>query len=813
MSSGQGARWFQAIILMIFVGLSYSSFSLVHKIAQSRSKETFQGLVDQSLISLDRRFEDYSRILDGVAGLVMASDEVTAADMSNYTKALNLDQGMSVLDAIGLAAPAPVENGQPGRTFTPTDGDNSFSPERSTLKADDFIVQYIEPLASHEMLLRLDFASNSDLLAAAKEARDTGQTLLSRQSPDVVSQIGYSQTFLLKPIYKPSQGTYLMKPQEGQFLGFAFAVLNFENTFSNLTTAQDKLLELQVKFNDKIVYETNFSNPTIDTDVSDYIHRQSFQRFGRAFSLSWNSTMRFDAIQPFRASWIVLSLGILITALVGAILQVLIKRNLTISATVAQKTQELETQNHEKRSILENTMLAILSVDKSGKILDANVAARKLLLPLSGQMRLSNMFLSDLLPDVNLLGVDGWSKLHMTSRIQNAEPSVIEIEKKTWFTAGGEPRTTFLMRDITVTESHAQKIVEAEQRWNLALTSAQIGVFDIDLRDNSSVVSDTWLENMQIEALPGSKNPYREQMVRMHPDDLVLFQKAETTCIEGGSDRAVARFRIKVDNDEWRWIKSDAVVVERAACGTALRILGIQMDVTESFRLERMKRDFVSTVSHELRTPLTSIKGALGLLQAQLQAKKLNGADRLIDIASSNSDRLVSLVNDILDMEKMNSGNMHLNMKTVSLNEILNEVSQQVETYASQWNVDLEVVEPEVEISISTDKKRIIQVLTNLLSNACKFAYSQTTVRLTTQVLPNHIKILVSNFGPGIPEGFRGKIFQPFSQADSSTTRQRGGTGLGLSISRTLIESMGGSIGFESQPDQETIFWFTCPSE
>jgi len=168
-------------------------------------------------------------------------------------------------------------------------------------------------------------------------------------------------------------------------------------------------------------------------------------------------------------------------------------------------------------------------------------------------------------------------------------------------------------------------------------------------------------------------------------------------------------------------------------------------------------------------------------------------------------------VNDILDMEKMNSGNMNVEVNSFSLNEILSDASQQFETYASQWNVWVEVPKPEVEQMISTDKKRVIQVLTNLLSNACKFAHSETTVRLTAEVLPTHMKISVSNFGPGIPEDFRSRIFQPFSQADNSDARQRGGTGLGLSISRTLIEMMGGTIGFESEPDQETVFWFTCP--
>ena len=811
MSSDNSARWFQGISLFFFLGLSYFSFLLVHKIAQSRSQEAFQVMVDQSLISLDQRFEDYSRILDGLNGLVMASDEVTALDMSNYAKALNVNDSMFALDAIGLATAAPEENGLRGNLFALTDSLRQFRSLPSTLQADNFIVQYIEPLASHQMFLGLDFASNPDLLAIAKKARDTGQTLVAGHFPDLVPQIGESRVFLLKPIYKPLQNTYLMKPQKDDFLGFAFAVLNADNFFKSLTTAQGKLIEIQAEFNAKTAIDNIKTVPATAIEAPDYGRRQSIEKFGQTFSMSLRSTPQFDSIQPFRASWIVLTLGLLITALVSTILHVLIRKNQTISVTIAQKTRDLETQDKEKRSILENAMLAILSVNKSGEIVHANEAALKLLLPLTSQMCLNEKSLSELLPDMDLQGADGWSKLRVTSTIERAEPLIIEVEKKTWFTAEDEARTTLLMRDITVTERHAKEIVEAEQRWNLALMSVKIGVFDIDLERETSVVSDTWLENMQTEALPSCKNPYQEQMVRMHSDDLVFFKKAEAACIEGRTDRAEVRFRVNVADDEWRWIKSDAVVVERAPDGTALRMLGIQIDVTETLQLERMKHDFVATVSHELRTPLTSIKGALGLLQVQSQAEKPKVSDRLIEIALSNSDRLASLVDDILDMEKMDSGNMNVEVNSFSLNEILSDASQQFETYASQWNVGVEVPKPDVEQMISTDKKRVIQVLTNLLSNACKFAHSETTVRLTAEVLPTHMKISVSNFGPSIPEEFRSKIFQPFSQADSSDARQRGGTGLGLSISRTLIELMGGTIGFESEPGQETVFWFTCP--
>jgi signal transduction histidine kinase/CHASE1-domain containing sensor protein len=811
MSSRYSARWFQVIILIFFLGLSFMSFALVHHIAQSRSQENFQVLVDQSLTSFDRRFDEYRRILDGVAGLVMASNLVTAADMSNYVRALNIDDNMFELDALGVASSASTENDLSNNFSTLTDSIDNSSIASAKLQDDRFVVQYIESLAGHEMYLGLDFASNPDLIATAKEAREKRRTLAVTHLPDFASHGRHSRTIILNPIYKHSQITNGLDRQKGDFLGFAFAVLNIDNALKGLTAAQNGLMELKVEYVDQTAHNSLGSLTAATSVAPDYTLRQSVKKFGETFSLSWNSTPQFDSMQPFRARWIVLSLGLLITALVSTILRVLIGNNQTISATVAQKSRDLETQDKEKRSILENAMLAIISVTKSGEILHFNEAALKLLTPQNDRADLKGLSLSDFLPALDIQSTDGWSKLQVASTLENANPWIVEVEKNTWITADGDTRITLMMRDITISERHTQEIAAAEQRWNLALTGARIGVFDIDLRNQTSVVSDTWIETLQIEKLPDCKNPYRHQMDRMHPDDIPLLRTAEAACIEGSSDHATVRFRVKVANDEWRWIQSDSVVVERTSDGTAVRMLGIQMDITESFKLEQLKRDFVATVSHELRTPLTSIKGALGLLQMQLQGVEISSVNRLIQIASSNSDRLVSLVDDILDMEKINADSITHDAKPESLSKIMNLASEHVETYASQWNVNLEVVEPEDEQDIWTDKKRTIQVLTNLLSNACKFAHSDTTVRLTAEFQPNCAKISVSNLGPGIPEEFRGKVFEPFSQADSSDTRQRGGTGLGLNISRQLIESMGGTIGFTSEPDKETIFWFTCP--
>ena len=806
--------WLQTMILIVCLALSYLSFRLVHSLAQMRSEENFAVLTDQGLTSLDRRFEEYCRTLDGVAGLFRASDQVSAAEMSTYGEALDIAEYMSGIDAIGFAARGPADLVRSTGLPTTDDTSTGASPDPSDAPDDHFTIRYIEPRASNENLLGLDFATIPNFLAIATASRDTKKTLLAMDFRPPGTQSGKPQAILLKPIFSHASEAASSGDQPAEFLGFAFATVNLNEVFSGLTAAQNQLIELDVGVkhpNDPAAPPIHNIGPTTTSTKANYVLVQDFERLGQTLILTWRSTPRFDFIQPFRARWVVLALGLLVTALVSLILNVIIRRERTVRKLVAQKSRDLETREKEQRSILENAMLAIISVNRSGEILHSNEAAQQLLAPHKSTTDLTGQTVKELLPELDLQRADGRFKLQVPSAFDDDELTIIEVEKNTWLTSDGETRLTLLLRDITASERHAQEIAKTEQRWNLALMGAQIGVFDVDLKRQTSVVSDTWRKMMQIDAPSDLDNPYRTQMGRMHPDDRAIVTEAEAACIDGRTDRAEARFRIKLPNDEWRWIQSDAVVVERSATGAALRMLGTQMDITESTKLDRMKRDFVATVSHELRTPLTSIKGALGLLGAQLEDAKPGAAERLIQIAVSNSDRLVSLVNDILDMEKINAGSMNHVSKAESLSNIMGLASEQVGPYASQWHVGLEVVMPQDERNIWTDKKRAIQVLTNLLSNACKFAHAETTVRLTAEVLPTYARISVSNLGPGIPEEFRSKIFQPFSQADSSDTRQKGGTGLGLNISRQLIEAMGGTIGFDSEPDKETVFWFTCP--
>lgn len=245
--------------------------------------------------------------------------------------------------------------------------------------------------------------------------------------------------------------------------------------------------------------------------------------------------------------------------------------------------------------------------------------------------------------------------------------------------------------------------------------------------------------------------------------------------------------------------------------GDVISIIAQGRDITQELEAERLKKEFTSTLSHELRTPLTSIIGSLQLINSGVLGDLENDVAELTTIAERNGQRLLDLINDLLDIEKIESGKFELSPEIVSLDSLLRDTLVLNKSFADRYNVRLAMEEHLPSVKIEADPKRLVQVATNLLSNAAKFSPEGGTVDVTLELMGDRVRIGVHDRGPGIPEAFRGRIFSRFAQADSTATRQKGGTGLGLAICKRLIEMMRGSIGFEARPGGGTTFYFEFP--
>ena len=241
------------------------------------------------------------------------------------------------------------------------------------------------------------------------------------------------------------------------------------------------------------------------------------------------------------------------------------------------------------------------------------------------------------------------------------------------------------------------------------------------------------------------------------------------------------------------------------------RFVAMVRDMTERKRVEGMKNDFVSTVSHELRTPLTSIHGSIGLITGGATGELPTAVMEMLNIAYKNTERLLLLVNDILDLQKIESGKLDFNFKYVDLCDFLEQSIKESQGFARENNVSLNLLCKHKGVVIYADQVRLMQVMNNLLSNAAKFSPEGGSIDIGCEYEKNHIRIFVRDYGNGIPEEFQDHLFEKFTQADSSDSKKLGGSGLGLSIAKSIVEKHRGIIGYNSIAGEGTTFYFDLP--
>ncbi len=276
-------------------------------------------------------------------------------------------------------------------------------------------------------------------------------------------------------------------------------------------------------------------------------------------------------------------------------------------------------------------------------------------------------------------------------------------------------------------------------------------------------------------------------------------EKRQTNLIEFEGCRSNGDiFPIEVSFSSWR-------IQEGVFSSIVLR------DITERRRTEQLKNEFVSTVSHELRTPLTAIMGSLQLIAGGIMGAIPDKVNDMLTVAINNSERLLLIINDILDMNKIESNNLSFNKERIEVKTLVEQAITDNQAYVDKNKAEIQLHETQKGRYLDVDRTRMLQVLANLISNAAKFSHENGIIKINVSVTKDKLRIAIHDNGSGVPDEFRSRIFQKFAQADSTDTRAPGGTGLGLSISKSLVENMGGTINFISKPDIETIFFVDFP--
>ncbi|WP_164887226.1 CHASE domain-containing protein [Hahella sp. KA22] len=351
----------------------------------------------------------------------------------------------------------------------------------------------------------------------------------------------------------------------------------------------------------------------------------------------------------------------------------------------------------------------------------------------------------------------------------------------------------------------SQRLVKAETRYQELFTGLKQVIFQADKSYQWRVLNPAW------NGLTG-ENPEdavgREMFHYFHPDDCDKLRDALQKIARLEESSLFLELRLNaLQLERAPWVE---VHLQRSkdASGKLDGYSGFIADISERKRLDILKTEFISTVSHELRTPLTAINGSLALLDSGRLGLLPDQARQMLHIAYSNCERLLRLINDLLDIQKIESGGLEFSFERLDLRDLIGEALSANQQLAEKASVTLAFEPPASPALVKADRDRLRQVLDNLISNAIKFSPADKTVSLTLNAHAHYWEVSVQDQGPGVPPEFRNKIFQKFAQADSSDTRLKGGTGLGLSISREIVQRHHGQIGYHSEPNCGATFYF-----
>lgn len=359
--------------------------------------------------------------------------------------------------------------------------------------------------------------------------------------------------------------------------------------------------------------------------------------------------------------------------------------------------------------------------------------------------------------------------------------------------------------DITPLKCAFDALRESEERFFkiFQASPAMIGINDADYHRFYDV-NETWLNTLGYE---------RDEVIGRTAIELGLWSQpndrqrlAEMLRAEGRVSGFPMEFRTRNGR-----ILDCVISAETVELDGRPHHLFVTEDVSERKRIDRLKNEFIATVSHEIRTPLTSISGSLSLLAGGAAGNVSQSAHRLLSIAQSNSERLVRLVNDILDLEKIEAGQLVFRNRPIDLDDFAEQALTVNQAYGDQYGVQFRITNREPDAMVNADRDRLDQIFANLLSNAAKFSPRDSDVEISVRRQNGMVRTAVTDYGPGIPEEFRDRIFEKFTQADSSDARRIKGTGLGLNIVKQIVEQMGGTVGCELNSGRGTTIYFDLP--
>ena len=467
------------------------------------------------------------------------------------------------------------------------------------------------------------------------------------------------------------------------------------------------------------------------------------------------------------------------------------------------------------QAIMESTSEGVITFDGAGVVRTANPAAERLFGSEPG--RLSGTPVSELLAELSWSyasealradrAADGQTLIGRRAVVRGRRRDGSEFPLEFAISAtsvAGVPTYVGVGQDVSERESAAQELRERERRFRAVFEHAGVGIIII----RRGVLLDANAAFGEMLARPVAELRGRAWAELTHREDVAGEQRLARELDSGTRDFFRREQRLLRRDGSPVWVSVTATLQRSDEDDTTLTIAVVE-DISERKEIERLKNEFVSVVGHELRTPLTSIRGSLGLLAGGVAGDLPPEARQMVELAVDNTDRLVRLVNDTLELERLQAGRMELHRRPAELADLTDTALKAVHVLAETAGVSL--LSTVSGVRLFADPDRVVQALVNLLGNAVKFSPRKGRVTVSAEPRGHRALISVADEGPGIPAEKLDSIFERFSQVDSSDARAKGGTGLGLAITRAIVEHHGGRIWAESGAAGGSTFRMTLP--
>lgn len=814
--------------LVLALALSYTAWDQARGQAQAEARRQFEFRVTQITDSIRARMLANEQVLRGAASLLAATASIGRHQWRAYVQGLGLGQSYPGVQGVGFAPRIPAAGIEAHVRGIRAEGYPQYAIRPEGARAEYAPIAYLEQIRdSSPRALGYDMYSEPVRRAAMERARDTGDTSISGKvtlAPETGTG-AEAGILIYVPVYRSGAGTATVEQRRDALLGYVYGALRLDELMREIL---GHALELRLEIFDGAA-------PAGSGPLYDSAHALSQPSAARspAFTVTAHSvthdhawTLRATSLPALEAGTdrgranVVLASGVAVSLMLAAVMWLVSTRRSQAVRLARQMTRELRESEGRARllaRIVEQTQDAVLVRDLDDRITYWNRGA-EVLFGFSPEEAIGHtareLHMRDLPEDeygrvLERVRAGRTERYEAKRRNRDGREVYVQSYVGPLYDENHKHVGELAMaRDITSLKHAEAALRESDERFQLAVSGSAVGIWDW------SIVRNEYYLSPQYKALLGfderewgfNRSDFIE---RLHPEDRERALAAMEQHLKQGTPYSI-EYRLRHKDGSYRWFHSRGQALWNAA-GEAVRMSGSLSDISERKEIERLKNEFIATVSHELRTPLTAIVGALGLLREESAGGLPEHASTFLDMASQNSERLAALINDILDLEKIESGRMDFRISPLAVKLLLERAVALNAAYGEKFDVRFELREPVPEATVPGNEDRLLQVLTNLMSNAAKFSPAGSAVTVSAAIRDRSVRIAVSDKGPGVPEEFRGRIFQKFAQADASDTRHKGGTGLGLSICKAIVEKLGGTIGYESTVGRGAVFFFDLP--